>query len=95
MGPEMKAVAEVLNGYFGAWIAIGVLVLGGAILIALAVDVLRALALRLRDGGWGARVSRAFAQAVANRDPQAAELMANLDLAANVRHAGRTAVRVR
>jgi hypothetical protein len=90
----MNATAEVINGYVGAWIAIGVGVLGGTILLVLAVGALIIFTRRLRGRRWEAQVPRAFAEAVAAGDPQAAELMAALALARNVRHADRTLIRM-
>jgi hypothetical protein len=88
MGPAMNATAEVLSQHLGAWIAIGIGGLGGTIRLALVVGGLIRFTRRLRDRRWDAQVSRAFAEAVASGDPQAADLMAGMALAADVRHAG-------
>jgi hypothetical protein len=90
----MNSTAGVFSQYAGAWIVVGIGVLGAAILFVALREVLRFIR-RRRDRKWDAKVARAFAEAEASGDPQAAELMAEMARAEDIRDAGRTIPRVR
>jgi hypothetical protein len=85
MGPAMHGAAEALDDWLRMGIAGGVGVLLVTIALALGVDALLRSARRLRDGRSSDRFCRAFAEAVARGDLEAAEDMATRALARNDR----------
>lgn len=85
MGPAMHGAAEVLNDWLRMGIAGGVGLLAVTITLALGVEALLPSARRLRDRRSSDRSCRAFAEAVARGDLEAAEVMADPTFARNVR----------
>jgi hypothetical protein len=84
MGPAMHGAAEVLNGWIRLWMAVSLGVLLGAMAIALALAAGGVFHL-MRRRGSGEEACRAFADAVPRGDLAAAEDMATLAFARNVR----------
>jgi hypothetical protein len=82
MGPAMHGAAEVLNDWILLWMAVSAGVLLGAIALALVRgELLRLMRCRRSSG----EACRAFADAASRGDLEAAEDMAILAFARNVR----------
>jgi hypothetical protein len=82
MGPVMHGAAEVLNDWIRLWMAVSAGVLLGAIALALAAGELLRL---MRRRSSSEEACRVFADAVSRGDLEAAEDMATLAFARDVR----------
>ena len=85
MGPAMHAMAEILNDVQQMWLTAGIGFVVVTIVLALAVGAIRRSTRRLRDRRSNGQICKAFAEAVACGDLEAAEVLATLAFARDAR----------